>query len=353
MTPLTRLYYHTKPFLPVRLRWMLRRFYAARILRRSRDIWPIKESAGHPPQQWCGWPDQKRFAFVLTHDVEGAEGHRQVRQLAELEIALGCRSIFNFIPEGGYAVDPGLRQWLVDNGFEVGVHDLEHDGKLYASRASFREKTRRINGYLRDWNAVGFRSGFMFRRHDWLHDLEIDYDMSAFDTDPFEPQPDGAGTIFPFFVSRTLDEERNGRSDAKTTGTQARTGRGDSRSSETDPPSSAARRALRPGYVELPYTLPQDSTLFLLLRQKSIDIWIRKLEWIVRHGGMALLNVHPDYVDFGNSRNGRHCLPAALYEQFLTYVMDRHSSDLWHALPREVAEHCFPAATRAGAGSHG
>src|SRR5690606_34166147 len=129
-----------------------------------------------------------------------------------------------------------------------------------------------------------------------------------------EPQPDGAGTIFPFFVSREPDHEEEGSWGAAGT-MQAHDSAepGDPQSSVLCPPASSPRRTARAGYVELPYTLPQDSTLFLLLRQKSIDIWIRKLEWIVRHGGMALLNVHPDYVDFGNSRNGRHCLPAALY----------------------------------------
>jgi hypothetical protein len=49
-------------------------------------------------------------------------------------------------------------------GFEVGVHDLRHDGKLYRSRQVFAQKALRINRYLKDWGAVGFRSGFMFHK---------------------------------------------------------------------------------------------------------------------------------------------------------------------------------------------
>lgn len=49
--------------------------------------------------------------------------------------------------------------------------------------------------------AVGFRSGFMLRQLDWLHDLNVLYDTSTFDTDPFEPQPEGSRTIFPFHVN--------------------------------------------------------------------------------------------------------------------------------------------------------
>ena len=52
------------------------------------------------------------------------------------------------------------------------------------------------------------------------------------------------------------------------------------------------------GYVELPYTLPQDSTLFLVLRETTPEIWMRKLDWIAEHGGMVLLDMHPDYMSF-------------------------------------------------------
>src|SRR2546426_745323 len=93
----------------------------------SRDIAALKEST---PAGWTGWPEGRKLAFVLTHDVEGPEGLAKVRQLAELEMKLGFRSSFNFIPEGPYAVPAELRAWLLANGFEVGVHDLEHNGKL-------------------------------------------------------------------------------------------------------------------------------------------------------------------------------------------------------------------------------
>ncbi len=153
-----------------------------------------------PPEGWPGWPDGKKFAFVLTHDVEGPDGLAKCRQLMQLEKELGFRSSFNFIPEGEYAVSRELRGELAQNGFEVGVHDLHHDGMLYRSREDFSENARWINHYLKEWGAVGFRSGFMLRNLDWLHELNIQYDASTFDTDPFEPQPDGAGTIFPFWV---------------------------------------------------------------------------------------------------------------------------------------------------------
>ena len=50
----------------------------------------------------------------------------------------------------------------------------------------------------------------MLRNLDWLHDLTIAWDSSTFDTDPFEPQADGAGTIFPFWVRSPAEVGRPG-----------------------------------------------------------------------------------------------------------------------------------------------
>lgn len=97
-----------------------------------------------------------------------------------------------------------------------------------------------------------------------------------------------------------------------------------------NPPSKA--------YVELPYTLPQDSTLFLVLRETT-EIWMRKLDWIAKHGGMTLVDVHPDYMSFNGSWKTAHKYPAALYREFLTYLKTRYTGEYWHALPRDVAKY--------------
>ena len=291
------LYYFVKPAIPHQLRLRLRAHVASRKRRDRENMWPINESAARRPEGWSGWPGGKTFAFVLTHDVEGRKGMERCRALAELEMDLGFRSSFNFVPEGQYDTPALLRSFLADHGFEVGVHDLHHDGTLYKSKAAFTAGASRINDYLKRWQAVGFRSAFMFHNLEWLKELNILYDASTFDTDPFEPQPDGANTIFPFWVGR--------------------------------PDGS--------GYVELPYTLPQDSTLFLILQEKTNDIWKRKLDWVARHGGLALVNVHPDYLAFEN-RASRTEFPVELYQEFLAYVSAQFGTDAWFALPRDVAD---------------
>jgi glycosyltransferase involved in cell wall biosynthesis len=222
----------------------------------------------------------------------------------QVEQEYGFRSSFNLIPEGGYQVSAELREELERNGFEVGVHDLYHDGKLYWTRARFSRSAKQINHYLKKWGVGGFRSGFMHHNLDWLCDLDVKYDASTFDTDPFEPQSDGVNTIFPFWVPR---------------------------------PAGG-------GYVELPYTLPQDSTMFFLLREQSIEIWKRKIDWIVKCGGMMLVNVHPDYVGF-EMKNERREFPVAHYRELLAYIRDKYAGQYWHALPREIAAYCAPLQT--------
>ena len=292
------IYYLLKPLIPRRLQIAIRRTIVHRKRSLCSEIWPIDEKAAKLPDHWPGWPDQKQFALVLTHDVETAKGQEQCRELIKLEEGLGFRSSFNFVPERYKALSE-LRQYLTQNEIEVGVHDLTHDGKLYRSRRIFNARAVRINHYLKEWDSVGFRSAAMHHNLTWIHDLNIEYDSSTFDTDPFEPQPDGAGTIFPFWV----------------TGNSA-----------------------RPGYVELPYTLPQDFTLFVLMQEKSIDIWKRKFDWIAKNGGMALLITHPDYMNFDGQKQGKEQYPVEYYIKFLEYIKcSKFAGHYWHVFPKDIA----------------
>jgi hypothetical protein len=296
-------YYVLKPAIPSPIRIRVRRLIANRLRKQVSGSWPILPSASRPPEGWPGWPNGKKFAFVVTHDVEGARGLARCWKLADLDKALGIRAAFNFVPEGEYRVPDSLRDFLEHGGFEVGVHDLYHDGSLYRSSRQFEKQASRINQHLKMWGASGFRSGYMLHNLAWLHGLDMLYDSSTFDTDPFEPQPDGVGTIFPFLV------QRNGSK----------------------------------GYVELPYTLPQDCTLFVLLKETTIDLWTQKLDWVASHGGMAMVIVHPDYICFDGRPNSSE-YPADLYERLLKHVTTRYGDTCWYALPRAVA--AFAAETK-------
>jgi len=290
------IYYHLKPFIPRQLQILLRRRLILRKRLSCTDVWPIDEKAGKPPDGWSGWPDNKQFALVLTHDVDTAKGQQKCHKLISLEEEMGFYSSFNFVPER-YNVSSELRHYLTNKGFEVGVHGLNHDGKLYKSKEIFQERAKRINQYLKEWKSTGFRSPSMHHNLDWIHGLDIEYDASTFDTDPFEPVSDGVGTIFPFYVQGSHG---------------------------------------RKGYVELPYTLPQDFTLFLM-KEETIGIWKRKLDWIAGHGGMALLNVHPDYMNFDGKKPNIEEYPADYYREFLDYVKSEYKGRYWHVLPSEMS----------------
>ena len=121
------------------------------------------------------------------------------------------------------------------------------------------------------------------RNLDWIEDLEIEYDASCFDIDPFQAMPGGVGSIWPFFKGKL---------------------------------------------VELPYTLPQDHTLFVALRDLSITTWKKKTEFLRKWSGMAMFLTHPDYLNTP-SRLG-------LYERMLVHL--REFNDAWSALPHEVAD---------------
>jgi peptidoglycan/xylan/chitin deacetylase (PgdA/CDA1 family) len=293
------LFYFVKPLVPRRLQIFFRRQIIRQKRNRFAQVWPINENAGKVPADWSGWPEKKEFAFILQHDVDTQCGHDKCRKLMDLEEKFGMRSTFYFVPER-YIVSYRLIEEIKKRGFGVGVHGLKHDGKLFLSYESFQRQARRINNYLRMWDTTGFSTPSMIRRLEWMHHLDIDYSTSTFDTDPFEPQPEPVNTIFPFIVNKTSPKRK---------------------------------------FVEMPYTLPQDFTLFVLMQEKDASIWKKKISWIAKHGGMALLNSHPDYMNFDNRKCGREEYPLSLYKDFLCYVNTNYKDDFWHVLTSKIA--CF------------
>ena len=292
-----RLFYTIKPLIPRRVQVALRRRIAWWKRQKNAHIWPIDPGSATPPAGWRGWPHGKQFAFVLSHDVDTLKGYNNVLKLAEMEERMGLRSQFNFVPERYGKVSLGLLNELKGRGFGIGVHGLKHDGKLFSSRTTFNERALKINSYLKAWDTRCFTTPSMIRNHQWMHELGVDFCISTFDTDPFEPQSEGAGTIFPYWVQDGATGHR---------------------------------------FLELPYTLVQDFTLFVLLGDKNIAVWKQKLDWIAGGGGMALLNSHPDYMSFSNTKTGTEEYPVRYYLEFLDYVNGHHSGRFFHALPSEL-----------------
>lgn len=294
---LLEIFYYIKPVIPRGLQILARQTIAAYKRNASKHIWPINSSATALPIGWNGWPNQNRFALVLSHDVDTVRGLDRCIQLMEIEKDLGFISTFNFVAED-YKVPISLLQELKESGFDVGLHGLRHNGKLFSSRNIFDLSIPRINYYLRKWGAVGFHSPSMHRNLDWISELDIEYSSSTFDTDPFEPQPDGVNTIFPIWITN----------------------------------SSRTR-----GYIELPYTLPQDHCLFVILKETDIKVWNQKLKWLAENCGMAFLNTHPDYMNFSGRRNSLEEYPVNYYRDFLEHIQNEYKGQYWHVQPKGLA----------------
>jgi len=293
-----RAYYFLKPVLPRAFTRLMRQIYQNPKKATSQNPWPIddrytqflwnilarilQETPGQELAIKALWPHSKRYSFVLTHDVETQIGVDFMRKVADLEEELGFRSSINFVPER-YHVDMNLVDELRSRGFEIGIHGLKHDGKLFSSKKEFDRRAVKINRYLKEYGAVGFRSPLTHRNPEWMQALEIEYDLSFFDTDPFEPIPGGTMSIWPFFLGH---------------------------------------------FVELPYTLVQDYTLTAVLGETSPRIWLEKVDFIEKNHGMALLNSHPDYLKEPDNLK--------VYSTFLSAMKDR--SNYWHALPRDIAQ---------------
>lgn len=294
-----RAYYLLKPILPRSITKLLRRITVN--INPSNDNfplgWPIENK--YASFQWdvmknlleiIGrselpfidfWPNGHQAAFVLTHDIETGIGQANVRRIAELEMDFGFRSCFNFVPKR-YPIDYELIEYLNTNGFEIGIHGLKHDGRLFNSKKVFDKRAIEINQYLKKFNVVGFRSPLTLRHPEWMQSFDIEYDSSFFDTDPFEPMPGGAMSIWPFEIGK---------------------------------------------FIELPYTLAQDNTLINILKEKSIRLWLEKIIFLEKYHGMILLIVHPDYLLKSLNWN--------LFIELLQKI--KNKENYWYALPKEVA----------------
>jgi hypothetical protein len=293
---LIRAYYLIRPAVPRPVQLVTRSLFSRFQGARAFPHWPLEtalhdlydwlfrlvtEVAGAPVPWLSSWPDGHRWALVLTHDVETASGYEGMAPVLAAEIELGYRSSWNFVPQR-YQVDDGLVSRLVSSGFEVGVHGLRHDGRDLASARLLAKRLPAIRAYADRWNAVGFRSPSTQRRWDLMPRLGFDYDTSYPDTDPFEPQPGGCCSWLPFFNKST---------------------------------------------VELPITLPQDHTLFIILGEQRKGDWRDKAERMRDGNGMALALTHPDYL--------ADPLIFDTYIEMLASFKDDETA--WRALPRDVS----------------
>jgi len=237
------------------------------------------------------WPKGKRYAIVLTHDIETGKGFKRIEMLSDIEEKYGLSSCWNFLGKH-YNLDSEKIKKLIQNGHEIGSHGFNHNGKLsFLDKKKIKKRFKQCSEIINKYHIKGFRSPFLLRTDNLFDVISKDffYDSSIPDTE-VESQVgmfNGCCTVFPFMIN---------------------------------------------GMVELPLTMPQDSRLLSTgFKGKGIvNMWMKKLEWIKSVGGLAVLNTHPEIHLSGNKKM------VDVYDQFLQNISKDKKA--WIANPYEVAK---------------
>jgi hypothetical protein len=297
---LARAYYLLRPLLPVLIRKHLQRWRLRDWEHLQFPHWPVDrtvdqlfeqtmllalraQSVDQIPFIWF-WPEGAPSCAIMTHDVETAMGVRSCPYLMDMEDAFGIKGSFQVVPEQRYEVTDEFLDSIRRRGFEVVVHDLNHDGQLFRDKAEFMERAAKINSYKKRFGASGFRAAVLYRKQLWFDALDFSYDMSVPNVAHLDPQRGGCCTVMPYFVGKIL---------------------------------------------ELPVTTTQDYTLFNILDDYSINLWKKQIDLIMEKHGLISFIVHPDYVTSSREQ--------AVFEALLAHLVDlRNEKAIWITTPGEV-----------------
>lgn len=295
-----KLYYIARPLMPVSVRKHLQRRYLSGWQTIPFPTWPVDCSVDtlherllalsmqargvtRVPFIWF-WPEGAPSCTAVTHDVETEAGLDFCPQLMDLNDSYGIKSSFQIVPEQRYPVPPEKLEAIRARGFEINIHDLNHDGNLLSSHAEFLRRAQAINRYGREFGARGFRAAVLYRNIDWYRDLEFSYDMSVPNVAHLDPQRGGCCTVFPYFNGNLL---------------------------------------------ELPVTMVQDYAIYHMLNTYSVDLWKQQIAIIRARHGMMKVIVHPDY--------NLDEKPRRIYAELLALLADlRARGETWIALPAEI-----------------
>lgn len=230
------------------------------------------------------WPEGASACAMMTHDIEGQTGLDFCDELMDIDDSFAVKSSFQLIPEGREDVWRRTAARLRARGFEVNLHDLNHDGQLFAGKQAFLRQAKRINDHAREFGSKGFRSGAMYREQGWYEAFEFSFDMSVPNAAHLEPQRGGCCTVMPYFVGNIL---------------------------------------------ELPLTTVQDYSLFYILNDYSTTLWKQQIRLISQRHGLISIITHPDYLVGKRERS--------VYIDLIRHLTTlRNRNGLWMTLPGEI-----------------
>ena len=173
----------------------------------------------------------------------------------------------------------------MSRGFEVNIHDLKHDGRLFADHGGVPAPSEMHQQLRAGIRRPRIRSGILYRNADWFDAFEFSYDMSCPNVAHLDPQRGGCCTAMPFFIGKI---------------------------------------------IEFPLICTQDYTLFQILGDYPIDLWKRKIALLREQHGLISVIVHPDYIREQRAQD--------TYKALLGHLAGmRAEGSIWTALPRDVA----------------
>jgi hypothetical protein len=237
----------------------------------------------------------RKYACLLTHDIDSREGLRQACVLERMEEKYDLPSAW-YVPSAHFRLDlPAIRE-LANNG-EIGSHDMRHDGRLAClSEQKMMERlfsSRKVLSKYAGCAIEGFRAPLLQHNlgiMDALRSVGYSYDTSIPTWEPRHPstmRPHGIGTVFPMIIRDV---------------------------------------------VEVPVTLPQDHQMMHVLNydpKGTMEFWKHLMNTIKEMGGLCVFLVHPDY-ELAHPKN------IGVYEDLLSTIKTDHDS--WTALPRDIGK---------------
>ena len=266
--------------------------------------WLIRESlraaGAREPVLQSLWPENKKYAVCLTHELSGTSRRRWIEEVARIEEGRGITSSWF---ASGARSHGGLTDSLDSvraHGHEVGLLG-DRFGPILAlcSDIAVRRRLDRSEQFIRRWEVRGFRSSSTISSailRTVLGEFEL-YDSSIPDIDPFSPADAGRGCncVHPYRIN---------------------------------------------GIPEVPITLPKPERLIALGQspEEMMERWGEKIRWIKEMRGVAVFSSQHGMDLFGRRSKAAPSRWLSLYEGFLDKIQD--DGDAWITTSAAVADRC-------------
>lgn len=222
------------------------------------------------------WPNGKKFAVCLTHDLETGAAFSTIEKFRKIERKYGFVSTWNIVAKK-YDIDFAKLQQLEKEGCEVALHGYNHNGKTpYLSKEKMKQRLTEAISKFKGFKILSFRSPQLQRSEKFLKCLSEYFicDSSIPDTDIKSAfaMRSGCCSVFPFMINNM---------------------------------------------VELPLTMPQDFRMIFSLKYSDADyfaLWKEKVDYIKSLGGFVNVLTHADPYISGNDKK------LAIYEKILKHI---------------------------------